>query len=282
MRRTQLPSSLRQSLSSQGRDAAQKLAETEEAPKTEDDAASDDEKRVILFNLNLRSALEHVFLQEDDAHDILVIFRDIVSIRNKLESDKIRSWLRIREFMPRLVQVNDQELNSIASQTSAPSNESSPERQVGDVQGIHRKYHLEAVSNSKALGDIILSLGRLYHAVRHFDLDGLVDLITLKLQVAWNSYPGISQLALILEVTAMAFSGYPNKRDSLQSWLAAFIADTLDLQYYACSEKYWEVMRGNRGLHDEVCHRRKELNRDHPERYADVRALLHSRGIKKY
>lgn len=278
VRRTQFPSSARQSLSSQGRDATQTLT------KTEDDAVSDDEKKSIILSLDLRSALEHVLLQGDDAHDILVMCRDLVSIqvRNKLEADKVRSWLKIREFVPRLVQLNDQELSSIASQSSAPSTESFGERSIGDVQGIHRKYHLEVVSDSKALGDIILSLGKLYHAVRHFALDGLVDLITRKLQVAWNSYPGISQLAPILEVTAMAFSGSPNKRDNLRTWLAAFIADTLDLHYYACSDKYWEVMRGNRSLHDEVCHRRNDLIQGHPERYADVRAMLRSRGIEEY
>lgn len=279
-RQGQPPTSTGQPSSSQRVDGRRSSIAAEHAPKVEEE----EERTSDVFSLNLRTALEHVFLKESDANDILAIFHDLVSIKNKPEFEQIRTWLMTREFKPRLVhlQVNDQAIVSNNPQSQGSDNESTQDREIGDIRGIHRNRHLEAVNDSQALRHAILSLGRLYLSIRHFAMEGLVELITLKLQVAWNSYPGISQLGPILDVAAMAFSGGPAQNDALRTWFVAFIADTQDLYFYDCSPRFWEVMRSNAVLHDEVFQKRTEMHRDHPERYADVRDLLRSRGIERY
>lgn len=279
MRRTQPPASMSQPSSSPRVDNNRSPGTTEPAPKSEDEG----KQKSDLFTLDLRAALRHVFLQEEDADDILAIFHDLVSIKNKTEFEHIRTWLLTREFKPRLVQlqVNDQAIVSNKAQGQGSDDEPSQDREIGDIKGIYRKYRLEAVSDSHDLRQTIVSLGRLYLSIRHFAMEGLVELITLKLQVAWNSYAGIMQLVPILDVVTMAFSG-PARNDTLRTWLVSFIADTQDLYFYDCSPRFWEVMRSNAALHDEVFQRRTELHRDQPERYSDVRALLRSRGIEKY
>lgn len=279
LRRTQPSTSTSQPSSSRRVETSSDPATAERVPKIEDDG----KEKTDLFTLDLRSALGHVFLQEKDADDILAIFHDVVSIKKKPEFEHIRSWLTTHEFKPRLVQlqVNDQGIvsNNVPGQGS--NDETCQGREIGDIKAIHRIYRMEAVSDSHDLRQTILSLGRLYLSIRHFAMEGLVEMIILKLQVAWNSYPGISQLVPILDVAAMAFSGGPARNDALRTWLVSFIADTQDLYFYECSPRFWEVMRSSRALYDEVFQRRTVLHRDQPERYSDVLALLRSRGIEE-
>lgn len=279
-RRTRPPSSMRQSSPTNGVDDTTNVGTPYRALKVEDK----EETKGNLFSLDLRTAIEHVFLKDHDADDILAVFRDLVSLKNKPEFEHIRNWLLLREFKPRLVhlQVNDQTVIPNTAQSQGSDNESSQDREIGDIKGIHRNHHLEAVSNSQVLRQNILSLGRLYLSIRHFAMEGLVEFITFKLQVAWNSFPGISQLGPILDVAAMVFSGGYAQKDALRSWLVSFIADTQDLYFYDCSARFWKVMRSNAVLYDEVFQKRTEMHREHPEKYADVRALFRSRGIDNY
>lgn len=277
MRRGQLSPSSGHPPSSQLVNAHRNSNATERVPKIE---GEEDSKSV--FSLNLRTALERVLRGENDAHGILAIFHDLVSLKNKSESEQIRTWLMNREFKPRLVHIpaNNQTIVSNIVQSQGTNDDATQAREIGDIQGVQRKHHLESVSDSRVLRQVILSLGRLYLSVRHFAMEGLVELITAKLQVSWNSYPGISQLGPVLDVAAMAFSGGPARKDALRTWIVSFIADTQDLYFYDCAPRFWEVMRGNAVLHDEVSQKRTEMHRDHPERYADVRALLRARGIE--
>lgn len=81
-------------------------------------------------------------------------------------------------------------------------------------------------------------------------MEGLVELITFKLQVARNSFPGISQLGPILDVANMVFSGGYAQKDALRSWLVPFMADKQDLYFYGCSARFWELMRSNAVLYE--------------------------------
>ena len=246
--------------------------------KTEDKTDHGSAKTSV-FDLTLRSALQHVFLQEDDAAEILGIFRGVFETQDQPEFLQVQSWLRSHEFAPLLVQVNDQPRR--AADSNASLNVAS--RQIGDILNIHRKYHLAAVSDSADLQDKIISLGRLYRQARSYEMTQLIDLIRLKLQAAWNSYPGLAQLQPTLQVTMMAFSQEPAgcKHDNLQKWLIEFIADTHDLFLYDCPGNFWAVMHDLPDLYTEISKVRTEMHTKSPQRYADIVSLIRSRGIEK-
>ena len=243
--------------------------------ETDPDLVNKKEKSHVL-NLDLRAALEHIFLRKNGAAEILDIFHHSVEIQSRPESEQIRSFFMSGEFAPCLVQVN----NPAAKAVDQSADAEPVQREVGDYYGIGRQYQLEGIKDSEELCDQINFMGRLYVQARRFDMISLVKMITLKLQVAWNSYPGLSQCGALLEVTNLAFKDVSTGTyDHLQTWIINFVADTIDLFYYGCPERFWEIMHENPALHNAVFQLRKELLHKTPNKYADARVLVHSRGM---
>lgn len=114
-------------------------------------------------------------------------------------------------------------------------------------------------------------------------LAALIGLIILKLQAAWNSYPGLHQLEPLLEVTSLVFSGEGGPDgDDMQYWLVSFIADAKDLFLFECPARFWEVMCGNQTLMNAVFQLRNDAQRKDPDKYADSRVLIRSRGVDQF
>jgi hypothetical protein len=70
--------------------------------------------------------------------------------------------------------------------------------------------------------------------------------------------------------------------DHLQDWLIKFIADTQDLIYYQCPQRYWAIMRERNDLYNSVTQMRSEYNRKNPDRYANPRDQIRQRGIDDF
>lgn len=171
LRRTQLPTSPESN--------RPRIEQGNSRPKTED--TKDGSAKTSIYDLTLRSALHHVFLQEDDAADVLGIFREVLQTQDQPEFLQIQSWLRSHEFAPLAVQVND--LPRRVADDNASSNVAS--RQIGDIY----EHPPQILSGCRLRLGKILSLGRLYTQARSYEMAQLIDLIRLKLQAAWNSYP---------------------------------------------------------------------------------------------
>lgn len=118
MPRGQPPASTGQAPSSRRIEGNSNTIEPE--PKIE----REEESKGDVFALDLRTAIEHVFRREEDADDIVAIFHDLVSIRDKPEFESIRAWLSTREFKPRLVHlpVNGQAIVSDNLQSQGSDN----------------------------------------------------------------------------------------------------------------------------------------------------------------
>ena len=183
--------------------------------------------------------------------------------------------MKKQEFEPRIVQILNQS-------TESTSDTQSEEPQIGDITHLNRNYRLEGITDSKTLQQEIIALGTFYRYARRFNKPALVEKITTKLQIAWNSYPGLSQLDPILDVAKIAFQDGIEKIDVLQEWILMFIADTKDLFPVACNTKYWDVMRSFPVLMEAVNARRDELLRVDPGKYSDVRVLLRERGFENF
>ncbi|OKP13902.1 hypothetical protein PENSUB_477 [Penicillium subrubescens] len=219
----------------------------------------------------LSAMIEHILLEKESSQQLLAILRDVCTIEDP-ELGKLISFLNTSEFSPQLLKVSN----------ARPSTcEEAEAFEIGDCLGIHRQFQLQGVTNSEELHEQIIQLGCLYYYARHLNMVDLVEKITFKLQAAWNSYPGLSQLEPMLGVTAMAFKD-SHWTDHLQGWLIKFIADTQDLIYYQCPQRFWEIMRDRNDLYSSVTQMRSEFNRKNPERYANPRDQIRQRGIDDF
>lgn len=236
------------------------------------------EEKPKVFDMPFKQVLENIFLQKPESGELLAIFTDTVRIQGCQESEHIKSFLTTGEFVPRLVQVNDP-ARIISAVEGSQTNHQIGEIQIGDCYGFGRKYQLQGINNSNDLCRHILALGRLSQQARRFGLASLMSMITMKLQVAWNSYPGLCQLEPLLGVVDMAFHDCHEGQDQLQVWLIQFIADTLDLIYYSYSDRFWEIMQGKGSLQRTIFEARSKMVQETPGKYTDPRVLLHSRGI---
>lgn len=227
----------------------------------------------MLFNKTwtLAGMVQHILLKKENSEELLAIFRDVSTVEEP-ELGKLMSFLKTQEFNPQLLKA------SFPRQSNSKDVE---EFEIGDCLGIDRQFQLHGVRNSADLHEEIVRLGKLYSYARRLNMVDLVEKITLKLQAAWNSYPGLSQLEPLLEVAAMVFRDYI-RRDLLQDWLIKFIADTLDLIYYQCPRRYWALMRDGPDFFSLVTQMRSEANRKNPERYANPRDQLRKRGIEDF
>jgi hypothetical protein len=223
--------------------------------------------------MSVRKAFQHIFLNTDESTLLLNAFRDIVTVQHQIEFDKIQSFLTEGEFAPRLIQLH--------KPPSAPM--SAIPHQVGDQSNLGRTYHLEGISDTNDLEATILDLGKLYQQARCFEFDDLIYLITLKLQVAWNSYPALFHLRPLLKINSLIFpeSYDENTLDFLQHWMLHFFAETWELFNYDCSDMFWTVLRANPGLLDAVISLRSGLISENPKLYSDPQALIRSRGVAK-
>lgn len=109
----------------------------------------------------------------------------------------------------------------------------------------------------------------------------LEEQITFKLQAAWNSCPGLSQLEPLLNVTARAFRDLICP-DQLESWLIKVNADALDLIYYQCPRHHWALKRSRSRLYSTVTKMRSDLKRQWPERFANSREQIQKWGIEDF
>jgi hypothetical protein len=226
------------------------------------------------FDMSVCMAFQHIFLKTEESALLLNAFRDIVNIQHRVEFAKIQSFLTDGEFSPRLI--------SLYNPVSFTSMEAIP-HQIGDQSNVGRRYRLEGISDTNDLETAILSLGELYQQARSFELTDLIYLITLKLQVAWNSYPALYHLKPLLKITALIFpNAYDeNTHDALQYWMLHFFAETYDLFTYDCPDMFWSVMRANPDLREGVMKLRSGLMTENPMLYSDSQALIRSRGVEK-
>ncbi|CEJ56144.1 hypothetical protein PMG11_02365 [Penicillium brasilianum] len=230
-------------------------------------------RQKLLFEMpwTLAAMIEHVLLEKENSQGLLAVFRDVSTVKEP-ELGKLISFLKTQEFTPHLLktplirQGNPEEVEDC---------------EIGDCIGIHRQFQLHGVTNSADLHKQIVQLGKLYSYARRLNMVDLVEKITFKLQVAWNSYPGLSQLEPLLDVTAIAFKD-STSTTRLQDWVVNFIADTLNLIYYQCPNRYWALMRDLPDLYNSVTRMRSELNRKSPERYANPRDQIRQRGINDF
>ena len=217
----------------------------------------------------------------NESAKILTIFDSMVKIKGRPEADQIRQFLLHKEFAPRLVSPNEPpQLAQPTNSTTAPEE---PSYEVGDRYKMQRKWKLEAIGNVDELQRQIISFGRLYIQALQLDMKDLIHLITRKLQAAWNSYRGLYQLEPLLDVAMMAFRDPPtDELDELQSWMVHFIADTLDLIFYACPQKFWVIMGQNPTLDKLVFNIRKDYLREYPDRFSDPPLLIQSRSVDRF
>ncbi|KAJ5390405.1 uncharacterized protein N7496_001473 [Penicillium cataractarum] len=248
------------------------LLKVEEKPvEGVNNALLEQQSSVFEQTWTLAAMIEHILLGKENSQGLLAVFRDISTVQEP-ESGKLISFLKTQEFTPHLLRT------SLARQGNSGEGE---EFEIGDCLGIHRQFQLHGVTNSTDLHEQIAQLGRLYSYARRLNMVDLVEKITFKLQAAWNSYPGLSQLESLLDVTAMAFKD-STCTDHFQDWLVKFIADTLDLIFYQCPHRYWALMRGQPDLYNSVTRMRSELNRKIPERHANPRDQIRQRGIDDF
>lgn len=238
-----------------------------------------DDKNDFIFGMTLRQITDNAFLQEGHHVEIMHILQKLVRNLKRPEAAKISSYLRSGEFSPRICYVKDPVI-SINGKSNAGNG--SHMRQIGDQLNLGREPQLEGINDCDELKQQILSLGRIYALAQTFNMTPLMEAIVIKLQVAWNAYPGLSQLLPLLDVAVMISSKEPFKRAKhpFRNWIVGFIADVWDLFQYGCPARLWEVMKAHPDLYTAISEERKEMIlRDDKAKYVDIQALLQSRGI---
>ncbi|KAJ5647999.1 hypothetical protein N7490_004371 [Penicillium lividum] len=232
-----------------------------------------------ILQLSIQAGIKAWILGTPGAEEVEALFSHMIDFPSRPEYVQLRSFYLTQEFKPRLVQVNTP---SDGSNTSGSEGVEEPiDYKVGDIKGIGRHWQLQDIRCPDDLCAVIISLGNLYLYARRLNINPLIRMITFKLQVAWNSYPGLCQLESLLDITSMVYrDGSLNESgDELEEWIPKFIADTQDLMLLACSVKYQAVMRELPELYTAVSDLRVKLMSEFPGKYTDQRCLLESRGI---
>ncbi|KAJ5645016.1 hypothetical protein N7507_011027 [Penicillium longicatenatum] len=236
------------------------------------DGAENGRTSADILQLSLEASVRSWVLGKPEAEEIHSFFNHIVQLPSQPEFTHIKSFFLTSEFKPRLVQVN-------TPVDSDNTQEEKPALEVGDVSGIGRHWQLQDIRTSDDLCEVILSLGNLYTFARRLNLNELIRMIAFKLQVAWNSYPGLCQLEPLLDIILLVFTNNCSMKDHLQEWILKFVSDVQDLLLLACSVKYQIVMRELPSLYNAVSDLRMQLVSKSPQKYTDQRRLLESRGI---
>jgi hypothetical protein len=213
--------------------------------------------------------------------DHLNIVNEIMTVEEGSKGEYIRSFLLNGDFCPCLVVKGFGEASPENSDNAGDGRQRATLR-IGDVRRIGTTYELEGVGCAEDLHEHILTLGELYMYARRLRLEKLVDKIVLKLQVAWNSYQGVAILGDFLAVARDVFD--PNNVaasfDGMQNWLISFMADTMQIYQYKYGKEFFLTMQDYPVLRNAVFDKYAEKLRENPERYADPRVWLRSRGIE--
>ncbi|KAJ5760508.1 hypothetical protein N7520_007664 [Penicillium odoratum] len=247
-------------------------------PKIED-AGGTVRTSADILQLSIQAGIKAWILGLPGAEEVKALFSHMIDFPSRPGFVQLRSFYLTQDFVPRLVQVN---IPSDLSNTSGSEGvEEFIDYQVGDIKGIGRHRQLQDIRCADDLCAVIVSLGNLYTYARRLNIEPMIRMITFKLQVAWNSYPGFYQLEYLLDVTSMVYRDgrLTESEDELEEWIPKFIADTQDLMLLACSVKYQAVMRELPELYTAVSDLRVKLMSEFPGKYTDQRCLLESRGI---
>ncbi|KAJ5924623.1 hypothetical protein N7466_008810 [Penicillium verhagenii] len=246
--------------------------------KCEDDSDHGKTSTGVL-EMSLQVAIESLILGKPEAGEIQAFLEHMSELRSQPEFILLKSWCLTKEFQPRLIQIN----SPGEEMRDERSSEDTARSEIGDIRNIGRQWQLQDIRTSDDLRETIRSLGNLYVYARRLNLDEMIRNITLKLQVAWNSYPGLCQLEPILDVTAIVYKSYcpSTAKDHLQEWLPRFVAEVQDLMLLACSPKFQSVMRDSPSLYHDVSDLRVKFVLQSPTKYTDARLLLESRGIDR-
>ncbi|KAJ5988952.1 hypothetical protein N7481_004162 [Penicillium waksmanii] len=241
------------------------------------------QQKELVLGMNFRQVQNHFLLRDEYRSTIRRIFQHNLDVEDQPEAEQICMFVNSGHFNPRVVEVKDPVpfANNAGEENS---NDESQTRQIGDILRIGRKLQLQGIQlqgkdDIKGLQKLILNLGRLYKQARIFDIKLLMVDIIQKLQIAWNSYPGIYQLQPLLEVIRIIDPVHLTAGDLFQEWIVAFIAETIDIFQYDDGKKFWKVMNSYPLLRMSVQDKRREVLKNNQERYMDVQALLWSRGV---
>lgn len=232
--------------------------------------------------MNLRQILSNLLLKNILHPENLYVLRSAIDIQYRPEAEKICSYLKTNEFNPRVIHVSDSTFPMMANQMTNSMDEKQT-RLIGDLSNIGQWRQLEGINDSDDLSKQIMSLGSLYKEAQNFDMTELMDLIVLKLHIAWNSYPGLHQLHPLVETIRIINPEHFTTplKDPFQKWIVNFIAETLDLFQYACGKRFWEIMKSYPFLYSAASEKRKKLIKNDQEKYVDLRVLLQSRGVEE-
>jgi hypothetical protein len=249
--------------------------------KHEEQGLEQGQQKEHVLGMNFRQVLNHFLLRDNYASVIEAIFQHAVDVKNQPEAEQICMFLISGHFNPRVVEVKDPGPYANSSSTSSDVREA---REVGDILIIGRRLQLQGMqlkdtSDIKNLQKLILSLGRLYKQAQSFDIELLMISAIQKLQIAWNSYPGIYQLRPLLEVVRIVNPVHLAAGDRFREWIVPFMAETYMLFCYDCSKEFHDVMESYSLLRIAVYDRNKETLKSNPEKYGHIQALLQSRGL---
>lgn len=256
---------------------------TSHIKQEEGEGPEESQQKELVLAMNFRQVQHHFLLRDEYRSTIRRIFRHHLDVEDQPEAEQICMFLNSGHFNPRVVEVKDPVpfANNAGEENS---NDEGQTRQIGDILRIGRKLQLQGIQlqgndDIKGLQKLILSLGRLYKQARIFDIKLLMENVIQKLQIAWNSYPGIYPLKPLIEVVRIVDPVHLAANDPFREWIVLFIAETIDLFQYEDGKKFWKVMNSYPLLRMEINDKRSEFLKNNPERYMDVQALLRSRGV---
>ncbi|KAJ5625749.1 hypothetical protein N7510_002058 [Penicillium lagena] len=236
------------------------------------------EIREYIFGTPVQDLVKTAFSNEFEILQNIEFVQAIVEMTHGPQGAFIRSFFETDDFCPRLILKN--------SEANAGDSDIDDEEQatlrIGDVRLIGTRYKLEDVYSDNVLHEHIIALGELYIHARRLRLDALIDKIVLKLQVAWNSYQGLSMLEDLLAVARGVFDAgnVSDSFDGMQNWVVAFLADIMLLFLYKYGAEFNRAMNGCPLLRNAVFEKYAKKLRESPERYANPLVWLRSRGVE--
>lgn len=235
--------------------------------------------------MEMHQALYNVICENPQTADILDFCRRLINLHRKPESAQIRSFLLTNKFDPDLVPINP--TLQVAQPQRVPihyGNNQIKHCLWGDKLGVGQNCRLAGVSDLSSVQMAMINLCTLYAQAKYFNLISLMDLIALKLQILWNSYNGVFQCRLYLEVAQIAFASDYNSEsintpDPVQNWLVLFVSEAFYVFDYECRIRFTEFLQNHPNVHVKVMETRTLMCRDQPHLVPKLRPLLASRGV---
>ncbi|CAG8354292.1 unnamed protein product [Penicillium salamii] len=227
-------------------------------------------------------------LQQVINDDVSRAFHQHLEFQKQPEFRDLRTWVTHEAYRPH-VQLSDptedpQDLPEYSVLKTASGE--TVIRVLGDILNLNQEYRLRGFRDPKTRQEGIASLGILYQHIKSLvtrdqKMQKLVSTIARKLQIAWNSYAGISQCQPLLNIAFVVFGdGYNHERpDFIQQWFVTFFAQTFVFFYHDCHEKFLEFLRTHEAVQKQIFDLRAEFNRRQPIMNEDIRVLLRTRRI---